>query len=152
MIRAVHARAASLCLALALVGGCKDPEPGGNGTKPPPTNGGGAEKVVHHRPLKDVETRIEAAITGGDNAGAAQAASDVLAYGATDIRKDEPPGLSDENKLRYADLVSALEKRVTELKAAAEANETLKTRRGFQQMTASCVQCHDAFGAPRGSP
>ncbi len=146
---AVRVGAAGAILALALAG-CKGGGGGNDPGRPPPS---AAEKAVQHKTLKDVETRIEAAIAAGDLTGVAQGADEVLARGLADVRTDEPKTLKDEDRLRYSGLVTALEEKASALKSAAEANEGLKVKRAFQQTTASCVKCHDAFAQnPEGRP
>ena len=61
-----------------------------------------------------------------------------------------PASLRDEDKLRYEGLIAQLRDRATVLREAAAAGEKLKVSRSFQQLTASCVKCHNQFGAATG--
>jgi hypothetical protein len=110
-------------------------------------------RAVRHEPLADTEREIRDALAGAAGGGAKPdypriaAAASRVAEDASGILEDAPASLRDEDRLRYEGLIAQLRERAVVLREAATAEEKLRVSRSFQQLTASCVKCHNQFGA-----
>jgi hypothetical protein len=147
--------AAALCAAAGLAGCGGGPEPRGDGT-PPVESGARQGPEVKHAGLVTIENEIQSALqaapAGGP--GGAQpnfnevfAGAGKIARGADEIMADEPGSLGDEDRMRYEGFVAQLKQKAADLQAAAEQQQAFQARRAFSQLTASCVKCHNQFGA-----
>lgn len=125
----------------------------------PPSEGPAGVDVVYHAELKTVEGKVQEALQGVGAPGGAPttggtpsftevfAGAGRLAKGADEILRDTPATLTDEERLRYEGLVAQLKQKAADLQAAAEQQQAQQARRAFLKLTASCVQCHEQFGA-----